>query len=73
MCVVCLSFAVQQVEEEKKRTEELLAQNAQLEVEKQTWSEGTAVMATELEQLRSRQPMALPMVISPPRISETEM
>lgn len=64
---------VQQVEEEKKRTGELLAQNAQLEVEKQTWSEETAAMATELEQLRSRQPTALPTVISPPRISESEM
>lgn len=64
---------MQQVEDEKKRTGELLGQNAQLEVEKQTWSEQTAAMAAELEQLRSRQPTALPMVISPPRISESEM
>ena len=66
-------IAVQEIDEEKSRTAEIMSRNAQLEMENKRSSEEVGVLTGELEHLRSKQPVSMPTIISPPRVSESEM
>lgn len=60
--------------EEQTRTEALLEQNAQLELEKQRCTEENLALQTQLAHLRTSSGPQLPVtVLSPPKITEAEM
>ena len=67
------SIAVQEIDEEKSRSAEIMSRNAQLEMENERSAEEVGVLSSELERLRSKQPVSMPTIISPPRVSESEM
>ncbi|XP_065919238.1 girdin-like isoform X2 [Dysidea avara] len=63
-----------QHEEDQKLTDSLIAKNAQLELDVQRSAEQIASLTADLEQKRSYNPVAsVPTIVSPPRVSESEM